>query len=131
LRLLIDTHVAIWAIGEPERLSDAVADLIVDRSNEIFVSIVALWEIAIKRSTGSRRKEPLLLPVGMAQDEFALAGFSMLRIDLKHLLAVETLPFHHRDPFDRLMVAQAEVEGMQFLTSDRQLGTYGQHVRVM
>jgi PIN domain nuclease of toxin-antitoxin system len=131
LRLLLDTHIAIWAISAPDRLSPDVQAAIIDPDNDILVSVVALWEIAIKGSTSPRRGTDAMVPLAMASAEFQETGFSLLPIAIAHLLPVETMPFHHRDPFDRLMVAQARVEGLTFVTSDRALGVYGSHVMLV
>jgi PIN domain nuclease of toxin-antitoxin system len=131
MRYLLDTHIAIWAILEPEKLSSDAALRITSPEHNVYISIVSLWEIAIKRSTGQRGNSGAIPPVELAAAEFASTGFELLPISLNQLAPVETMPFHHRDPFDRLMVAQAAAEGMTFLTADRKLAAYGDHVRVM
>lgn len=131
MRILLDTHIAVWAILQPEKLSRDAAQWIIDPNNSIFVSIVGLWEIAIKRPTGRQAIGDPVPPVELAATEFAATGFDLLSISPSHLASIESLPFHHRDPFDRLMVAQAAAERMSFLTADSQLAAYGNHVRVM
>lgn len=131
MRILLDTHIAIWAILQPERLSGTATRWIVDPNNGIFVSVVGLWEIAIKRSTGRQPIGDPVPPVELAAAEFAATGFDLLPISPEQLMRIEAMPFHHRDPFDRLMVAQAAAEGMTFLTADAQLANYGKHVMVV
>jgi PIN domain nuclease of toxin-antitoxin system len=131
MRILLDTHIAVWAILQPERLSGEAARWIVDPSNSIYVSVVGLWEIAIKRSTGRQALGDPVPPVELAAAEFAATGFDLLPISPGQLVRIESMPFHHRDPFDRLMVAQAAAEGMTFLTADAKLAAYGDTVRVM
>lgn len=131
MRILLDTHIAVWAILQPERLSGTATRWIVDPSNSIYVSVVGLCEIAIKRSTGRQAMGDPVPPVELAAAEFAATGFDLLPISPEQLMRIESMPFHHRDPFDRLMVAQAAAEGMTFLTADAQLAAYGDHVRVM
>ena len=131
MRILLDTHIAIWAILQPEKLSRDAARWIIDPSNTIYVSIIGLWEIAIKRSTGRQAMGDPVPPVELAAAEFAATGFELLPISPSQLARVESMAYHHRDPFDRLMVAQAAAEGMTFLTADRPLAAYGSHVRVM
>lgn len=131
MKILLDTHIAVWAILLPERLSREAARSIIDPGNSIYVSVVSLWEIAIKRSTGRQAMGDPVPPVALAAAEFAATGFDLLSISPSQLAHIESMPFHHRDPFDRLMVAQAAAEGMSFLTADQQLAAYGHHVRVM
>lgn len=131
MRILLDTHIAIWAILQPEKLSRDAAEWIIDPNNNIYVSIIGLWEIAIKRSKGRQAMGDPVPPVELAAAEFAATGFDLLPISPSQLVRIESMPFHHRDPFDRLMVAQAAAEGMTFLTADAKLSAYGDHVRVM
>lgn len=131
MRILLDTHIALWAILSPEKLAHHVADWIIDPNNSIFVSVVSLWEIAIKRSTGRQAIGDPVPAVERAASEFAATGFDLLPISIAQLARIETMAFHHRDPFDRLMVAQAAAEGMIFLTADRQLAAYGDPVRIV
>lgn len=129
MKFLLGTHIAIWAIAEPGKLTSETVGWITNPDYDIHVSIVALWEIAIKRS--AERRVASLPPVELAAAEFAATGFGILPISLGPMLNVESMPFHHRDPLDRRMVAQAAAEGMIFLTADQKLAAYGHHVRVM
>lgn len=118
MRLLLDTHTFIWVFNGHARLSPAARTVILDGRNEVYVSAVTAWEIAIKRSLGK---------LGVRGDYIqglARYRFSPLSISTEHALAVEALPPHHRDPFDRLLIAQAQVEGLVLVTRDRRFGAY-------
>src|SRR5436309_10451837 len=101
MKLLLDTHVFLWWLSDPKLLSLAASNAIGDPKNRILVSIVSLWEIAIKRVIGK-----LLAPIDL-QTDVTRAGFELLPMDVAHIVATETLPMHHRDPFDRMLVAQS------------------------
>jgi PIN domain nuclease of toxin-antitoxin system len=122
MKLLLDTHVAVWMTNTPERIPKRIRDLVVDGQNEIAVSAAAIWEIAIKRPLGRADAPPLSGYEAIA--EFESAGFSLLNVTPAHAAFVERLPPLHADPFDRLMLAQAVIENMQFVTYDRQLSHY-------
>lgn len=105
MRLLLDTHTFLWFLADDPQLSPAARRLIEDGTNEILLSMASLWEIAIKVSLGK-------LTLGGAfatfiPDQLTLNAFGLLPIELAHVTAVAALPFHHRDPFDRLLIAQA------------------------
>lgn len=115
---LVDTHVLIWALDGSKQLPQRHEEVL--RSDaHVFVSMATLWEIAIKKALG-KLTAPDDIPGKMH-----LAGFRLLDISVHHIAALEALPFHHRDPFDRLLVAQAQVEGMTLMTEDRELSAYG------
>jgi PIN domain nuclease of toxin-antitoxin system len=123
VRLLLDTHVFLWWVGGSRELSRRARAAIGSGRNECFVSLATAWEIAIKVSLGSLRVEGALdrfLP-----EQIAANGFKPLPIDLKHATRVATLPFHHRDPFDRLLVAQALEEELAIVTADAVVTKYG------
>ena len=122
MRLLLDTHVAIWTLTEPRRIDARILELIGDPANAIAVSAVAVWEIAIKHRL--RRPDSPPFSGHEAVGHFGTAGFALLDVTAEHGAFVEHLPLHHGDPFDRLMLAQAMVEGMQFVTYDRHLSRY-------
>lgn len=122
MRLLLDTHVAIWAVNKPARLPRPNQALILDADNEVFASVVAIWEIAIKRLSGKDDAPPLSAQAAMM--EFATAGFALLGVKASHAIALETLPLLHRDPFDRILVAQALAESMRLVTHDARLSGY-------
>jgi PIN domain nuclease of toxin-antitoxin system len=122
VRFLLDTHVAIWALTEPRRIDPRVFEYIGDPANTIAVSAVAVWEIAIKHRLGRPDSPPF--SGHEAIGHFETAGFALLDVTASHAAFVERLPLHHADPFDRLMLAQGIVEGMQFVTYDRHLSRY-------
>ena len=121
MNLLLDTHVALWAITDNPCLSGKARELISAPRNAIWVSAVSIWEIAIKHSVGRGD-----MPVSgkSALQYFQQAGYRLLAIEPEHALEVETLPDHHQDPFDRLLVAQALVEPMRLLTHDMTVARY-------
>jgi PIN domain nuclease of toxin-antitoxin system len=122
LRLLLDTHALLWfALMDPQ-LSSTATSLIMDPSHEKLVSPTSYWEIAIKISV---KKYTLSQPYELFMDQaINKNGFGYLHIEPKHTAALTTLPFHHKDPFDRLLVAQALVEGIPILSSDTKLDSY-------
>lgn len=118
-RLLLDTNVALWLLlGDRQRVSEAAVQALEETANEVALSAVTVWEIAIKRSLGK-----VTLPDGWAVSLRRL-GFDPMPVTAIHAAAVERLPWHHRDPFDRLLVAQASVEGYALVTADRRLPAY-------
>src|SRR3954452_15629033 len=118
-RLLVDTYAVLWAVSEPAALSPAARTLLEDPDSEPLVSVASLWEIAIKSSLG-KLEAPDELP-----DEIDATGFGWLAVAREHAWAVRSLPHHHRDPFDRLLVAQALTERLPVVSSDAQLDAYG------
>ena len=124
MRFLLDTHIALWAVGQPDRLSSRARDLLYD-AEALLVSAVALWEIAIKHHRRRGRPDDILLSGRDASAAFAAAGFDFLAISHDHAAAVDDLPPFHGDPFDRLMVAQAIDAGLCLLTHDSKLAAYG------
>lgn len=128
MRLLLDTHVLLWALTDSDRLADTARALLLDPDNDKIVSAVSIWEIAIKQR--QRRGLPGDMPVDAdeAIDLINDADFRWLPITHQHARAVADLPEAHGDPFDRLLVAQAIIEPMRLLTADRKLAAYGDHV---
>jgi PIN domain nuclease of toxin-antitoxin system len=118
---VLDTQLLLWAAGEPKRLSARARKLLADPSHDLLFSVASLWEIVIKRSLGRPDfvVDPHVLRRGLTDN-----GYRELPITGAHALAVETLPPLHRDPFDRMLVAQATVEGVVLLTHDQQLAAY-------
>ena len=116
--ILLDTHISLWYIAGNPQLKAAHKALITEALPQKFVSIVSLWEIAIKTATGK-------LTLAQPLDELVPAGISILPLQMNHLLRLQTLPLHHRDPFDRAIIAQALAEGMTLLSVDGQFATYG------
>jgi PIN domain nuclease of toxin-antitoxin system len=118
VRLLLDSQVVLWSLQRPERLPAKVVDAITDPGNSVDVSVATLWELAIKQSTGK------LTVDGDLREHLKLQAFSELPVLGDHALAVRDLPAHHRDPFDRLLIAQARCEGLTIVTSDRAFAAY-------
>lgn len=119
MRLLIDSNAFIWMVSLPSELSGAARQAIVDPGNARFISMAALWEIGIKLSSGK-----LALP-GTLEAAVASVAAAMLPITMANIKRIQTLPMHHRDPFDRMMIAQAIEEGLTIVTRDRQFQAYG------
>ncbi len=122
MRLLLDTHVAIWTLTEPRRIPSHISDLLGEPSNTVMASAVAVWEIAIKHQL--RRRDSPPFSGHEAIGHFESAGLTLLNVTPAHAACVERLPLIHSDPFDRLMLAQAIIENMQFVTYDRHLSRY-------
>jgi PIN domain nuclease of toxin-antitoxin system len=131
LRLLVDTHIAVWAVTTDPKLPRRARRLIEAGENTVFVSIASLWEIAIKSQLRRGRRDEMRLTAAQAAVEFEAAGFDLLPITAEHAIAVETLPRLHGDPFDRILVAQARSEPLRLLTSDAQLAAYGETVELV
>jgi PIN domain nuclease of toxin-antitoxin system len=125
VNLLLDTHVALWAITDSERLTGRARQLIQEPASVIWVSVVSLWEIAIKHGLGRGD-----MPVSSQQAllYFKAAGYRILSLDAAHVLALQDLPAHHQDPFDRMLVAQALTEPMRLLTHDAMVARYSDTV---
>lgn len=118
MRLLADTHAALWLLGDDKRLSPRADQMLTDASNEVMLSAAVVWEVAIKRSLGK-----LDVPDGFA-GLLLDAGAVPLAVSIDHARAVRSLPWHHRDPFDRLLVAQATIEDAVLVSNDERLGAY-------
>jgi PIN domain nuclease of toxin-antitoxin system len=121
MKLLLDTHLLLWAAGDPGRLSDTAIALISEPENELFFSAASLWEIAIKHSLGRSdfKVDARVLRRGLLDN-----GYSELPIGSEHAVAIGSLPDIHKDPFDRILVAQATVEGITLLTADGLVAQY-------
>lgn len=128
MKLLLDTHLLLWAAGDPARLSPAATALLEDEDNRLLFSAASLWEVAIKSGLGRAdfRVDARLLRRGLLDN-----GYGELPIGSDHAVAVAGLPPVHRDPFDRLLVAQAMVEGITLLTTDALVARYPGPVRLV
>ena len=126
--ILLDTHIALWSLTDDQRLSSVARDLIRREGNRIFWSVASMWEVAIKRSI-----KPEKMPIsGIEYMHYCeQAGYECLPVHDRHVVALESLPSLHSDPFDRILVSQALSEGMTFLTHDSVLGGYGKEVLVL
>ena len=122
MRVLIDTHVFIWYVQSSDRLLSSVTAIINDGRNDILLSIASVWEMAIKQSTG---KLNLGHPyAGFISEQMRLNNMELLPVRLEHLDLITTLPLHHRDPFDRLLIAQAIVEDILIISADNVFSLY-------
>lgn len=119
MRLLLDTHAFIWAVTEPGRLRDGVQEALVAPANTVFVSAATAWEIAIKAALGRLR-----FPLERFEAVLADAGFDHLPITAAHGIVAGGLPRHHADPFDRVLVAQAQLEDLVLVSEDRAFPPY-------
>jgi len=118
LRLLLDTQVLIWTLTNPKRLSGQARATIAEGENRVFVSLATPWEIAIKTALGK------LAPPEDLEEQLREKRFELLPIALPHTRAVASLPLLHSDPFDRMLIAQAQVDRMTLITTDRQIRRY-------
>lgn len=125
MRLLLDTHVLLWALIEPNKLSPEMQALLEDPDHEILFSAASVWEMAIKAALG---RADFQVPPAMIVEAAQASGFIELPVRAAAALKVAALPHHHRDPFDRLLVAQAMTEPAALYTADAQLGAYSELV---
>jgi PIN domain nuclease of toxin-antitoxin system len=126
VKLLLDTHLLLWAAGRPDQLPAAAHALLDDPNNELRFSAASIWEITIKRGLGRDdfQVDPRLLRRGLLDN-----GYDELVITSEHAIAVDLLPPIHRDPFDRILIAQSTVEGITLLTADPLVARYPGSVR--
>ncbi len=124
--LLLDTHILLWASGQPGKLSRTVRDLLNDQANTLLFSAASMWEITIKRSLNRAdfKVESRVLLRGLKDH-----GYEELEIKSEHAVAIEQLPLLHRDPFDRILIAQATVEGATLVTADDNIAMYPGPIR--
>ena len=119
---LLDTHTFLWLATDDQRLSQTARQRVLDPTTELFLSVGSVWELAIKKSLG---RVELTVPLSWLVDEqLKHLRANLLNIRREHALLVESLPFHHRDPFDRLLIAQAIAEDLSLLSADHQLDPY-------
>lgn len=123
MNILLDTHAFLWFVSDSPRLSDPARTLIEAEDSQPFLSIASLWEMAIKISLGKLRLEQpfeTFIP-----QQLTVNGIGILNLSVEHTAAIATLPFHHRDPFDRLIAVQAKVEQMTLVSADPVFDAYG------
>lgn len=125
MRLLLDTHIFYWSVYDPDKLSNQVITTMME-AEAIFVSAASIWEMAIKVRLGKMHGDPRQLA-----ESITASGFQELPVWSKHALLVSTLPMHHSDPFDRLLITQAICEPLRLLTVDKQLQAYSDIVLCM
>ena len=128
MNLLLDTHVALWAITADPRLPPDIQDLIADPDNSVVVSAASVWEISIKHALARGRPNDMPISGAQAVGYFRAAGYGLLNISAEHAAAVETLPALHADPFDRLLVAQALTEPLRLVTRDPHVAAYSETI---
>jgi PIN domain nuclease of toxin-antitoxin system len=122
MKLLLDTHIFIWSDEEPERIPQAQLSALEDETNELVLSVASVWEMQIKIQIG---KLKLRLPLQEIIDEYRNANdLQLLPVEYRHVLALNQLPFHHKDPFDRIIIAQAVVEGFTLVSADTKFDVY-------
>jgi len=122
LRILLDTHIFLWALFEPTKLSSSLAEMYQDRQNTFFLSLVSIWEIQIKLQLG---KLTFDIDLQKVITEQLNAGYiEILSIKLEHILNIQSLPFHHKDPFNRLLISQAIIEDLFLASSDSMISAY-------
>ena len=125
MNLLLDTHVALWAITDDAKLTQEARKLIKAPGAVIWVSIASLWEIAIKYALG---RGDMPVSSSQAMYYFLSSGYRLLNIEAEHVVAIETLAPHHQDPFDRLLIAQSIIEPMRLITHDATVARYSDSI---
>jgi PIN domain nuclease of toxin-antitoxin system len=125
VKLLLDTHILLWAAGYPEKLSESTRILLTTPENSLFFSAASIWEIVIKLGLG---REDFKVDPYRLRKMLVVHGYAELPITAEHALKVNSLPYLHKDPFDRLLLAQARAEGMLLLTSDASVSQYQESV---
>ena len=122
MKLLLDTHILLWAASAPHKLPKKIRNLIEDQSNDLYFSAASLWEIVIKNRLG---RDDFVVDPRVFRTALMDHGYKEITIDSEHVLFVHDLPALHKDPFDRILVAQASIEGMGLLTVDQMVIDYG------
>ena len=122
MRLLLDTHIFIWWADQPERLSPAALSAIEDEANELLLSVASVWEMQIKIQLGKLKLSLPLKELIKSQQE--TNELTLLPVALTHVLALDALPLHHKDPFDRLLIAQSTEEDLTLVSADSQFSAY-------
>jgi PIN domain nuclease of toxin-antitoxin system len=122
-RLLLDTHVFLWWVNDDSHFTEAAHQAISNTSNECYLSMASCWEMAIKASLGKLR---LTRPIeAFVSEQLGANSFSLLNFELRHMAKIEKLPFHHRDPFDRLLIAQAITDKLTLVSTESIFADYG------
>lgn len=121
MKLLLDTHILLWAANDPQRLSEATRALLLEPANTLYFSAVSLWEIVIKRGLG---RSDLIVDPHRLRRLLLVNGYTELAVTSEHILQVDRLPPLHKDPFDRLLIAQAQIEALLLITVDHMVVQY-------
>ena len=116
MNLLLDTHAFIWWVNEPDQLSDRALNLLKNRENQIILSVASAWEMQIKMQLGKLKLETPLQDLIKSQQ--ITNELKILVVNLKHVLELDKLPYHHKDPFDRILIAQANIEDFTIVSKD-------------
>lgn len=119
MKYLCDTHVLIWWLNGDQRLNKPIKSILADGNNIIYVSVASAWEISLKLKTNPQFR--LKVPI---EECFQKSGFEVLEITLSHVVQLHKLPLHHHDPFDRMLIAQAQAENASLITVDGKIGKY-------
>ncbi len=125
MKLLLDTHLLLWAAGNPEKLSDTARKILLDESNKLYFSSASIWEIVINRGLG---RDDFRVDPQRLRRLLVVNGYTEVPVQSDHALGVEQLPKLHKDPFDRILIAQARGEGMLLITVDSEVEKYGDGV---
>ena len=125
MKLLLDTHILLWAAGKPEKLSESARIMLLDERNILFFSSANIWEIVIKNGLG---RDDFRVDPHRLRKMLIINGYNELTITAEHVLRVDSLPQLHKDPFDRMLIAQARSEGMRLLTVDVAVIGYGESI---
>lgn len=130
MRLLLDTHVLLWVKADPGRLGDASRRAIVEPKNEVFVSLASAWELCVKAAAGKLlgNHAALIGSEDVFREQLDASGLELLPIGLSHVIETVRMPMHHRDPFDRLLIAQASIEDLTIVTADQAFRAYGARI---
>lgn len=126
MKILLDTHIFLWAFQNPHLLSPTALELMNDPKNELFLSIASVWEIQIKMDVGKMKFEQPLAEIIEFQQR--VNNIQILPIELRHIYALSDLPMHRRDPFDRLLIAQSNAEQMPILSADAIFDQYNAQI---
>jgi PIN domain nuclease of toxin-antitoxin system len=122
MKVLLDTQIFVWLDSEPEKLSPQSKNVLEEPENQIYLSVVSIWELQIKSQLGKLTLERSLKSILESQQE--INGLEILSIETTHIFALENLPYHHKDPFDRLLISQAKTENLSLLTADHIFSKY-------
>lgn len=128
MNLLLDTHLLLWSAARDDMMSPKADRMVKDAANALWFSVASLWEVAIKRGLGRPdfRTDPGVLRAGLLAN-----GYRELAVEGRHVLALTLMPDRHRDPFDRILLAQAGAEGLRLLTADRAVAAYGDPAEIV
>lgn len=128
MKLLLDTHLLLWAAGEPDKLSKKARQWLLDAGNTLHFSSASLWEVAVKSALG---RKDFQVDLRRLWRMLLANGYQELKVTGEHAIALESLPPLHKDPFDRMLLAQAHVEGLTLVTADKQVAAYRGPVKLV